>query len=123
MEPFVALMRRYCIDYTNAHDQRVCEEIMHPDYVVHISQVDLPRDTLYEAAVRAIFDRCPGLGLAVHELVTNGDRLAMRFSEHARFPDEEGGRFAAWGGIGVYKPTRSHGPFVHVDARGFVARW
>ena len=27
------------------------------------------------------------------------------------------------GGIGIYKPTRSHGPFVHVDARGFVARW
>ena len=27
------------------------------------------------------------------------------------------------GGIGIYKATRSHGPFVHVDARGFVARW
>jgi uncharacterized protein YcbK (DUF882 family) len=27
------------------------------------------------------------------------------------------------GGIGIYKPTRTHGPFVHVDARGFVARW
>jgi predicted ester cyclase len=103
MERFVALMRRYCIDYTNAHDQTVCDEIMHPDYVVHISQVTLPRDTLYKAAVKAIFARCPGLGLVVHELVTNGDRLAMRFSEHARMPAEEGGRFAAWAGIGVYK--------------------
>ena len=27
------------------------------------------------------------------------------------------------GGIGIYKPTRTHGPFVHVDARGFAARW
>jgi hypothetical protein len=27
------------------------------------------------------------------------------------------------GGIGIYKSTRSHGPFVHVDARGFAARW
>jgi uncharacterized protein YcbK (DUF882 family) len=27
------------------------------------------------------------------------------------------------GGIGVYKATRAHGPFVHVDARGFLARW
>ena len=27
------------------------------------------------------------------------------------------------GGIGVYKPTRAHGPFVHIDARGFAARW
>lgn len=103
MEPFVALMRRYCIDYTNAHDQSVCDEIMHPDYAVNISQVQLPRDTLYKAAVKAIFERCPGLGLVVHEFVTNGDRLAMRFSEHARMPAAEGGRFAAWAGIGVYK--------------------
>jgi hypothetical protein len=27
------------------------------------------------------------------------------------------------GGLGRYKKTRSHGPFVHVDARGFRARW
>jgi uncharacterized protein YcbK (DUF882 family) len=27
------------------------------------------------------------------------------------------------GGIGVYRSTGAHGPFVHVDTRGFVARW
>jgi hypothetical protein len=27
------------------------------------------------------------------------------------------------GGLGLYQPTRSHGPFVHVDVRGFPARW
>ena len=102
MEPFVALMRRYCIDYTNSHDQSVCDEIMHPDYVVHIAQADLPRDLLYKPAVKGVFERFPGLGLVVHELVTNGDRLAMRFSEHGAAP-AEGGRYAAWGGIGVYR--------------------
>ena len=102
MEPFVALMRRYCIDYTNSHDQSVCDEIMHPGYVVHISQFALPRDALYKPAVAQIFQRFPGLGLTVHELVTNGERLAMRFSEHgASLAD--GGRCAAWGGIGLYK--------------------
>lgn len=102
MEPFVALMRRYCIDYTNSHDQSVCDEIMHPDYVVHISQADLPRDLLYKPAVKGVFERFPGLGLVVHEFVTNGDRLAMRFSEHGLAP-AEGRRYAAWGGIGVYR--------------------
>jgi hypothetical protein len=102
MEPFVALMRRYCIDYTNRHDPSVCDEIMHPDYVVHISQVRLPRDLLYKPAVEAVFERFPGLGLVVHELVTNGERLAMRFSEHGIAP-AEGGRAAVWGGIGVYR--------------------
>jgi hypothetical protein len=27
------------------------------------------------------------------------------------------------GGLGRYKKTRSHGPFMHVDVRGFRARW
>lgn len=27
------------------------------------------------------------------------------------------------GGIGRYKPTRYHGPFIHIDSRGFKARW
>ena len=37
---------------------------------------------------------------------------------------ERKGRFGPWiGGIGIYDSTPSHGPFVHVDARGFKARW
>ena len=28
-----------------------------------------------------------------------------------------------WGGLGRYRKTDSHGPFVHVDVRGFRARW
>lgn len=27
------------------------------------------------------------------------------------------------GGIGIYAPNASHGPFTHIDARGFRARW
>ncbi|GIW52860.1 MAG: hypothetical protein KatS3mg081_2215 [Gemmatimonadales bacterium] len=27
------------------------------------------------------------------------------------------------GGLGKYRATRTHGPFVHVDVRGFKARW
>ncbi len=102
MEPFVALMRRYCIDYTSSHDQSVCDEIMAPEYVVHISGWDLPRDALYKPAVTNVFTRFPGLQLRVHEFVTNGERLAMRFSEHGAATDA-GGHFAVWGGIGLYR--------------------
>jgi SnoaL-like polyketide cyclase len=102
VEPFVALMRRYCIDYTNSHDQKVCDEIMAPEYVVHISGFDLPRDAAYKPAVTRVFARFPGLQLQVHEFVTNGERLAMRFSEHGAAADA-GGRLAAWGGIGLYR--------------------
>jgi len=108
MHPFVALMRKYCIDYTNSHDQSLYDEIMEPDYVVHISGFDLPREPVYRAAVTDIFQRAPGLGLVVHEFVLNGDRLCMRFSEHGSMPagDDAGGsarRLACWRGIGLYK--------------------
>lgn len=99
MEPFVALMRTYCIDYTNSHDLTVCDTIMEPDYVVHISRMSLVRDVSYKPAVEAVFERFPGLGLVVHELATNGERLVMRFSEHGATPS---GALACWAGIGLY---------------------
>jgi hypothetical protein len=103
MHPFVALMRKYCIDYTNSHDQSLYDEIMETDYVVHISGFDLPREPLYRSAVTDIFQRAPGLGLVVHEFVLNGDRLCMRFSEHGSMPTEKGRALACWRGIGLYK--------------------
>ena len=103
MHPFVALMRTYCIDYTNSHDQSLYDEIMEPDYVVHISGFDLTRDESYGPAVTDLFRRAPGLGLVVHEFILNGDRLCMRFSEHASMPTDDGRRLACWPGIGLYK--------------------
>src|SRR5882762_5325019 len=92
-------MRTYCIDYTNSHDLSVCDSIMEPDYVVHISGMALVRDESYKPAVETVFERFPNLGLVVHEFVTNGDRLAMRFSEHAAAPE---GALACWAGISLY---------------------
>lgn len=104
MHPFVALMRRYCIDYTNSHDQTLYDELMEPDYVVHINGMDLVRSTTYSASVEQLFSVAPGLGLVVHEFVLNGDRLCMHFSEHGAMPGP-GGRsgLACWRGIGLYK--------------------
>jgi len=33
------------------------------------------------------------------------------------------GEFATLGGIGIYGSNAAHGPFVHVDVRGYRARW
>ena len=100
MHPFVDLMRTYCIDYTNSHDLDVCDQIMDPSYVVEICGFELARDEAYKPSVEQVYTRFPALGLVVHELVTNGERLAMRFSEHAATTD---GRLACWAGIGLYE--------------------
>lgn len=103
MHPFVALMRKYCIDYTNSHDQSLYAQIMEPDYVVHINGTSLVRSTTYAQAVRQVFDAAPGLGILVHEFVLNGDRLCMHFSEHAGMPARGTRALACWRGIGLYK--------------------
>lgn len=103
MHPFVALMRRYCIDYTNSHDQSTYPDIFEADYTVHIEGHDLVRDESYGPAAAKLFAQAPGLGLVVHELVLNGERLCMRFSEHAAMPTPEGRRLACWPGIGLYR--------------------
>ncbi|WP_433781252.1 nuclear transport factor 2 family protein [Actinomycetospora sp. CA-101289] len=102
MEPFVALMRRYVVDYTNAHDLAVCDEIMEPDYVLRMGpHVVAGRDEAYKPATRRQLEQFPGLGLTVHEVVTDGERLALRFSEHGASV-RHGGALAVWGGIGLY---------------------
>ena len=52
--PFVALMRRYVEEYTNAHDLEVCGEIFHPDYRIHIGGTTLGFDG-YRDMVRDAF--------------------------------------------------------------------
>ncbi len=56
----------------------------------------------------------------------NGDgRVTVADARYlARIADQvEGAHPELTGGIGIYRATGAHGPFVHVDTRGFVARW
>jgi hypothetical protein len=102
-EPFVALMRRYCIDYTARHDLSVCDDIMVPGYTLHMGVHDLAgRDEAYKPAAAAQFRQFPGLCLTVNEIICSGGRLALRFTEHGASARHDGAR-AAWGGIGLYR--------------------
>jgi hypothetical protein len=103
MEPFVALMRRYVNDYTNRHDTTVCADIMEPGYTLRMGpHVVAGRDDSYIPASMQQFTQFPGLCLTVHEIITSGDRLAMRFSEHGRSVKHHG-RAAVWTGLGLYR--------------------
>jgi hypothetical protein len=103
MEPFVALMRRYCVDYTARHDLSVCDDIMDPGYTLHMGVHDLTgRDQAYKPAAAAQFRQFPGLCLTVNEIICSGGRLALRFTEHGASARHDGAR-AAWSGIGLYR--------------------
>ena len=101
MEPFVALMRRYVVDYTNSHDLAVCDEIMEPDYVLRMGpHVVAGRDDAYKPATRRQLEQFPGLGLTVHEVVTNGS--AWPCASPSTAPRYARRGLAVWGGIGLY---------------------
>jgi predicted ester cyclase len=103
MHPFVALMKRYVIDYLQCQNPSVCAQIMEPDYMLYMGGSNLgPRDEVYIPAVVRQLEQFPGLGMTVNEIILNGDRLAMRFSQHGASV-RHGGRQAAWSGIGLYR--------------------
>jgi hypothetical protein len=99
---FVALMRRYCLDYVNCHDQTVTRDLMVENYRLRMGDYLVEgRDTSYFDATAKLMRQFPGLMLTVHEIATTGDRLMMRFSEHGRRASD--GALCAWGGIGLYR--------------------
>jgi hypothetical protein len=103
MDPFVAVMRRYVVDYLQCQNADVCAQIMEPDYVLYMGGTELtPRDEVYVPAVVRQLQQFPGLGMTVNEIMCSGDRLAMRFSQHGASTKHDG-RMASWGGIGLYK--------------------
>jgi hypothetical protein len=103
MHPFVALMKRYVIDYLQCQNPAVCAQIMEPDYLLYMGGSHLgPRDEVYIPAVVRQLEQFPGLGMTVNEIMLNGDRLAMRFSQHGASVRHDG-RQAAWSGIGLYR--------------------
>ena len=102
MHPLVALMRRFALDWLGRADVDACAEIMADGYSILIGGHTLAgRDDAYIPGTLAQLHRFPGLLLTVQELVTDGERVAMRFTEHG--PSEADAMApAAWGGIGLF---------------------
>lgn len=96
-------MRRYAYSYTAAHDFTLLPELMAEDYVLRMGEhVVRGRDTAYRQATQRQYDQFPGLGFTVHDVVFNGDRTALAFSEHgaSRF---RAGAQASWSGVSLYR--------------------
>jgi hypothetical protein len=95
-------MRRFSVDWLSRADPAVCAEIMAPDYSIRIGGHTLAgRDEAYLPGTLAQLDRFPGLLITAHELFTNGEQVALRFTEHGPSAADDG-RPAAWTGIGLF---------------------
>ncbi len=102
LHPLLALMRRYAYAYTASHDFDVCPELMVDNYRLCMGRHRLTgRDEVYVPATRRQFDQFPGLGFTIHDVVCNGERVALRFSEHGR--SGRTGTGASWSGVSTYR--------------------
>lgn len=102
LHPLAELMRRYAFAYTAVHDFEVCRQIMVDDYVLRMGpHVIRGREEAYIPATERQYRQFPGLGFTVHDFLQNGDRCALRFSEHGR--SVRRGTDAVWLGISLYR--------------------
>lgn len=99
--PVVELVRRWSVDWLNGQHPKVCEDVLAPEYTLRIGGFLLGPRTEYVPATLAQLSRYPGLVVTAHQLVTDGERVALWFSEHGASV-RLGGRAAAWTGVAVF---------------------
>lgn len=98
----LGLVRRWAIDWLGSHDPSVLPEILNERYVLHIGGHDLIGRDTYRAATLDQLRRFPGLVLTVHDVMSNGARAAVRFTEHGTSLRHDR-RAAAWRGIAMFR--------------------
>lgn len=95
-------MQRYCFGYTATHDFSVADQIMADNYTFYMGEhVFTGREAAYKPAAERQFQAYPGLGFAVHDFFSNGDRCAMYFSEFGHSVQYDAN--TAWHGVSLYR--------------------
>lgn len=95
----LSLLRRWVVNYFNAHDDEAARAFVAPDYALHIGEIVLAgRDASWLPAVAAQMRLFPCLGMTVHRTLTGPDWAAAWFSEHGA----SNGRVACWSGVAIY---------------------
>jgi hypothetical protein len=97
--PPVQLLRRWVVDYFNAHNAVAAREFIAPHYALFIGDVVFAgRDDQWLPAVDKQMQLYPGLGMTVHQVIAGDDWAAAYFSEHGASQ----GRTACWSGVAIY---------------------
>lgn len=102
IHPIVDLARRFTIDWLDRADPFVPATIMAPEYRVHIGDTELDGLSAYTDATLGQLRQFPGLSLTVHDVVTDGERLALVFTEHGASA-KHNGKAAGWAGVALFR--------------------
>jgi len=98
----LALTRRWAVNWLSGQDSSQLVDLLGDDYELRIGSLTLHGRQSYADAVLGQFAQFPGLGLTVHDVFTDGERVAVRFSEHGASSAHDG-RVSAWRGIALHR--------------------
>ena len=87
------------MDWLNKANADVCRQIMSAEYRVEIGGIVLSGLAEYVPATLQQLRQFPGLEIVVHEVISNGAQMALRFTEHGGSTQ---GNYAGWQGIALF---------------------
>jgi len=100
MNPLVTLMRRYWADYLSRQNVDALDNILVEDYVLRIGGGEFVGRDQFKAAAADIFKYFPDLEMIVHDIITDGSRMAVLFSERGNW---RAGGSAMWDVITLFR--------------------
>jgi SnoaL-like domain len=102
VEPIAGLVRRWALAWVTLGDVQAAEQVLAPEYRIRISGTVLDGRAAYVEGGLGQIERFEGWTLTVHELIFNGERVAVRFTLHGADRARELRR-AAWGGVAMFR--------------------
>jgi hypothetical protein len=111
MHPLLTLTRKFYVNYAHAQNEELIPVLVGPEFIVHSGGFVLENQDQYRSVVQQAFIEYPTMGICVHDVVTDGEFIAVRFTEHGTSTRRQAS--AAWRGISLYRS----------DGECFVENW
>ncbi|CAN5202866.1 hypothetical protein BH09ACT10_BH09ACT10_08450 [soil metagenome] len=102
----LSLVRRWAIDWLASHDPQACDDLLAKDYAAMVGPLVLDGRDAYVEAVMGQLRNYPGLGLTIHQAMSNGTHAAVHFTEHGAALHKNGAE-ASWTGIALFETANS----------------
>lgn len=98
----LAAVRRWAVNWLAGGDADAGRACLAEDYVLQIGAFTLTPRSAYIDGTATQLERYPGLGVTVHDLITDGRRTAVRLSEHGASSRHDGAT-AAWRVVALFE--------------------
>ena len=104
-----AVVRRFVEECLNGRNPEVVDELFHPAYVTHAATPDIAADLDgYKRRIAYMLEGFPDLRLAIEDIFSSGDKVAIRLTTRGTHANDAmglraTGKRASWSAIAIYE--------------------